>query len=248
MRRSRLSYPETSNPFSTSPKNPNINLTMTRKSILECNVNPYELMSANEHKLKQNPKQQNGINQNKQNGYKQMNGIEINEYENIEIKKTIDSKIPVKQKQQVKTRNRSVERENVSNDGSNKFKSILKKPSTFNDTHNLGMSISENQQKSLNSTKSGSHFYLPMPNASRKKVQFLEEKQHITTNQRNNTTTTTDISDTKTKYDNNAPNNAEFNQNESFSSEYEGKIFNFRFITLISINVKGRHKINARFD
>lgn len=56
----------------------------------------------------------------------------------------------------------------------NRFKSILKKPTTFSDTDtNYGTERSPSPAQ-----RTGSHFYLPMPaNAPRKKVQFLVESR-----------------------------------------------------------------------
>lgn len=182
MRRSRLSVPDnTGSQFrarSTSPskrtqrsssktrtRSPSpLNITLGRKSILECSVNPYELMA--------------------KNGEKDPSSIAINgqkirvkpdtDYEDVDISKKSVSQIPVKTHKSRNAR-RSIESETISNrNDTNKFKSILKKPTpTFNDTDNVG-TITETTVKTP-SNKSGSHFYLPMPN--RKKVQFLVEHE-----------------------------------------------------------------------
>lgn len=103
------------------------------------------------------------------------------DYEDVDVttKKPI-SHIPVKQNKRSTRRNN--ERESVcSKNDQNKFKSILKKPSaTFNDTESVGTVIEPSAKTA--SYKSGSHFYLPMPNANRKKVQFLVENE-LSTNQ-----------------------------------------------------------------
>lgn len=99
------------------------------------------------------------------------------DYEDVDVcvKKQPASQIPVKLNHRSRAR-RSIERESASIRNDNKFKSILKKPSaTFNDTDTAG-SVAESAVKTPG-TKSGSHFYLPMPNASRKKVQFLVENE-----------------------------------------------------------------------
>lgn len=189
MRRSRLSVPDnTGSQFrarSTSPskrtqrnstkvrtRSPSpLNVTSGRKSILECSVNPYELMATN--------------GETKDASSIAINGQKIRikpetDYEDVEIKKPA-SQIPVKTGHRRKAKSLESETVQFRND-TNKFKSILKKPSsTFNDTENN--MIVENTIKSPG-FKSGSHFYLPMPNASRKKVQFLVENEF--TNQLNN--------------------------------------------------------------
>lgn len=65
-------------------------------------------------------------------------------------------------------------RQNEKESDTNRFKSILKKPTTFNDTDtNYGTERSPSPAQ-----KTGSHFYLPMPpNTPRKKVQFLVESR-----------------------------------------------------------------------
>lgn len=152
-----------------------------RRSILECDVNPYELMST-DSEAKQKVTQ-NG----KSNGFKNYLN---NDYEDVETtsKNTSNkliSQIPKLQNKLKKSspaasnlgsrRTFSNERENHILRNEAKFKSILKKPSsTFGDT-DLNSSVVENSSGS----KSGSHFYLPMPTLTppRKKVQFLVENE-----------------------------------------------------------------------
>ncbi|XP_071057464.1 uncharacterized protein [Onthophagus taurus] len=136
--------------------------TVGRKSILECNVNPYELM---------------GLDQDSSvtmvNGQRiriKPNKVVENNYEDVEVKKTI-LKTPM-------TPNK------VENESDYRFKSILKKPSTtFSDTDGTSDQITS----SSSSAKSGSNFYLPLPVKAttsnvitpRKKVQFLVQNDSV---------------------------------------------------------------------
>lgn len=164
--KSRSQRTSKSRPRSPSP----LNLTLGRKSILECHVNPYELMSTGEEE-----KNNSAINGQR---------VKVKpdtEYEDVDItvKKQTISQIPVKLGQhrpRSAKRQFNNEREIAARNDTNKFKSILKKPSaTFSDTDISA--IVESPIKVPPGSKSGSHFYLPMPNASRKKVQFLVENE-----------------------------------------------------------------------
>lgn len=85
------------------------------------------------------------------------------EYEDIQEKVKNPQQSPT-----VKTSKGSSPRQNEKESDANRFKSILKKPTTFSDTDtNYGTERSPSPAQ-----KTGSHFYLPAP---RKKVQFLVE-------------------------------------------------------------------------
>ncbi|XP_008191255.2 uncharacterized protein RhoGEF64C isoform X1 [Tribolium castaneum] len=141
MRRSRLAS------RSASPKG----APRGRRSILECDINPYELMTA-----ESSP------------SITLVNGQRIRvrpptadqEYEDVQVKRPAP-KVPPNKKP------------NEKESECNRFKSILKKPTTFSDTD------SNSRERSPSPAhKSGSHFYLPMPgNTPRKKVQFLVENE-----------------------------------------------------------------------
>lgn len=72
---------------------------------------------------------------------------------------------------------------NNEKESDNRFKSILKKPTTtFSDTDSSGGP----ERSPSPAQKSGSHFYLPLPaNAPRKKVQFLVENKLVCQGQGN---------------------------------------------------------------
>lgn len=126
-----------------------------RRSILECNINPYELLSSD------------GI-ADKESTVKSLNGQRIrikplpidHDYEDVsnaphKVQTSYESESPKYSKFK---------------DPENRFKSILKKPSTsFSDTDDTDRSPSP-------ALKSGSQFYLPLP---RKKVQFLVENKLV---------------------------------------------------------------------
>ncbi|VEN60330.1 unnamed protein product [Callosobruchus maculatus] len=181
--RSRSISPKKANK-SKSPKSEPYN-TVGRRSILECDINPYELVSADD-----GPKA-------KESSIKFVNGQRIRvrpslcdlEYEDVQVKS------PNQQNQQLlKTKEKHTEHvqsspkkspptpkttpsspkalSNKDPDLTSRFKSILKKPSTnYSDTDsdNYG-------ERSLSPPiqKGGSQFYLPLPTV-RKKVQFLME-------------------------------------------------------------------------
>ncbi|RZB39687.1 uncharacterized protein BDFB_008503, partial [Asbolus verrucosus] len=182
MRRSRLSVSENTSQFrarSISPskvksnesrsysatrvKNPPVDHFSSpsgRRSILECDINPYELMST-EPELKDA-------------SITLVNGQRIrvrppstnSEYEDVQVRRPTALKRP-----QVK--NKSPQKLNEKESECNRFKSILKKRTTFSDTDSNSREHSPSPAQ-----KSGSHFYLPMPsNTPRKKVQFLVENE-----------------------------------------------------------------------
>ncbi|XP_044253158.1 uncharacterized protein LOC123004106 [Tribolium madens] len=133
MRRSRLSS------RSVSPRG--------RRSILECDINPYELMEA--------PRDAS---------ITLVNGQRIRvrppTAEEVQVKRPAP-KVPPKKAP------------NEKESECNRFKSILKKPTTFSDTDSNSREHSPSP-----ASRSGSHFYLPMPgNTPRKKVQFLVENE-----------------------------------------------------------------------
>lgn len=124
-----------------------------RKSILECDINPYELMSAdasitlvNGQRIRVRPPSTDA------------------EYEDVQVKRPAPKVPPAKSKILP----------NEKESESNRFKSILKKPTTtFSDTDSNSREHSPSPAH-----KTGSHFYLPMPgNTPRKKVQFLVENE-----------------------------------------------------------------------
>ncbi|XP_044751987.1 uncharacterized protein LOC123311920 [Coccinella septempunctata] len=186
MRRSRLnSSSEVTSPLrvrSVSPNKRNNVLTSSgRRSILECNINPYELMSTESDQ----PAQDSSITF--------VNGQRIRvrpqapepDYEDVE-----ENQSPKKFQPDHQTKNPStftaenaakssrskpnriapdpppVSQLGKDQDRNSPFKSILKKSTRSSDSKMLTYS---------GRSKAGSHFYLPMPNSSRKKVQFLVE-------------------------------------------------------------------------
>nr|CAH7718948.1 unnamed protein product [Callosobruchus chinensis] len=177
--RSRSISPKKANK-SKSPKSEPYN-TVGRRSILECDINPYELVSADD-----GPKA-------KESSIKFVNGrIRVRpslcdlEYEDVQVKspnqqapKTKEKHMehvqssPKKSPPTPKTTPSSPKvLDNKEPDFTSRFKSILKKPSTnYSDTDsdNYG-------ERSLSPPiqKGGSQFYLPLPTV-RKKVQFLME-------------------------------------------------------------------------
>lgn len=121
-------------------------MSVGRRSILECDVNPYELMVAN------------------------------SKNEDEEITMVNGQRIRVQPMQNVanKLMNNSTISENEYEYNNRYYcKSILKKPAaTFVDTDTI---CDEKNKKTFLNTKSGSHFYLSVNNSPRKKVQFLDE-------------------------------------------------------------------------
>ncbi|KAK9887166.1 hypothetical protein WA026_020618 [Henosepilachna vigintioctopunctata] len=188
MRRSRLNgTSEATSPFrqrSVSPTKRNngpLN-TSGRRSILECDINPYELMSTEANQ----PAKDSSITF--------VNGQRIRvrppapdpDYEDIDEKvhrKTTPKESPTNGSSKAcnyapkSTRpkpNRAAPDPPVVSplttseaDGNNSFKSILKKSSNSEDTIMFFQTTSR--------SKGASHFYLPFPTTPRKKVQFLME-------------------------------------------------------------------------
>lgn len=124
-----------------------------RKSILECDINPYELLSSSDSDVQDAT-------------IKRVGGQRIrvkppsidSDYEDIpRVQKTISSP-----KLQIRKGVKAVKDKHVE---SSRFKSILKKPNaSFSDTDDTDRSPSPG----------GSQFYLPLP---KKKVQFLVENK-----------------------------------------------------------------------
>ncbi|CAH1983187.1 unnamed protein product [Acanthoscelides obtectus] len=192
MRRSRLEGQSTQHRSrSISPKKSKSNKssksepynTVGRRSILECDINPYELVSADD-----------GPKAKESSSIKFVNGQRIRvrpslcdlEYEDVQVKSPLPPQQPKakekrtenlhslpKKSSSPKTTSSSPKiSENKDLDFTSRFKSILKKPSTnYSDTEsdNYG-------ERSLSppAQKGGSQFYLPLPTV-RKKVQFLME-------------------------------------------------------------------------
>ncbi|KAB0796076.1 hypothetical protein PPYR_10137 [Photinus pyralis] len=190
MRRSRLSAdngtkftirssspsPAPSSKTTQVPKVPTTN--GGRKSILECNINPYDLMSADRDSAKDS-------------SITLVGGQRVRirppdveqEYEEIKVQQQ-----PVRQPSQIPKLKTPPSSSNTSKGQTklkekesdcNRFKSILKKPTTFSDTDSSGGP----ERSPSPASKSGSHFYLPMPmNTPRKKVQFLVENEFASQN------------------------------------------------------------------
>lgn len=126
--------------------------TIGRRSILECDVNPYDLMVA----------------ENKASGGGGEEGITMVNGQRIRV-------APIQNKNQNQNKTTTTISENEC-EYNNRCKSILKKPTaaaaaTFVDTD----SSDEKKKKTFPNAKSGSHFYLTGVNSPRKKVQFLDE-------------------------------------------------------------------------
>lgn len=85
------------------------------------------------------------------------------EYDDVQVRRS-----------QVKSKNSKQQKPNEKESECNRFKSILKKPTTtFSDTDSNSREHSPSPAR-----KTGSHFYLPMPgHTPRKKVQFLVENE-----------------------------------------------------------------------
>ncbi|CAG9761531.1 unnamed protein product [Ceutorhynchus assimilis] len=211
MRRSRLSVPETTS--STSPFNkertptikdsqpkkssnstkskstpPSYNSTFGRRSILECNVNPYELMSNNKTTDSKKTSSRNVTVVNGQR-IKVRPGLDQNkEYEDVQVPraKTPTVKIlpvkvvsPQKKNLTVKIVPSPTTQENdfdyaQNTINSNRFKSILKKRGSNYNSDSSPYSDVEESVSPLSSRKSASKFYIPVPLTPRKKVQFLD--------------------------------------------------------------------------
>ncbi|XP_045461895.1 uncharacterized protein LOC123672000 [Harmonia axyridis] len=182
MRRSRLnSTTEISLPVrgrSVSPTKRNSGLTASgRRSILECNINPYELMSTEAEQ----PAQDSSITF--------VNGQRIRirppapepDYEDVEENPSPEkypadyttndpvdnaSKLSRPKPNRIAPDPPPVSPLGKEFDRGSPFKSILKKSSRSSESKMLTYS---------GRTKAGSHFYLPLPNSTRKKVQFLVE-------------------------------------------------------------------------
>ncbi|KAF5288197.1 hypothetical protein FQA39_LY03965 [Lamprigera yunnana] len=180
MRRSRLS-PENGTQFRLRSPSPNklpnkkFNVpkvsTPGRKSILECNINPYDLMFTT----------QEGV---KDASVTLVAGQRVRvrppetppEYEDVKVQPPRETRLTITTGNKQKELTKFKEKES----DCNRFKSILKKPTTFSDTDSSGGP----DRSPSPALKSGSHFYLPMPmNTPRKKVQFLVENEFISRQQ-----------------------------------------------------------------
>lgn len=171
-----------------SPSPSKNNLNLGRRSILECDVNPYELMTAEHDGGEKSTNNSNNKCATKSTG----RFIVHTDYEDVEIPVQKGNSNKHSQIPKLQNLNKSAKKTNILGSAKRdkpmieremitrneaKFKSILKKPSTtFSD-------IDLNTTDSLN-VKSGSHFYLPMPTMTppRKKVQFLVENETDTSN------------------------------------------------------------------
>lgn len=135
-----------------------------RRSILECSINPYELVSSDFEIPETDIKFVNGQR------IRIRPATPNQDYEDVQPKPKLQppSKTPRDDAKPVN--------EKESADGG-RFKSILKKPSTtFSDTD----SSCGPERSPSPARRSGSHFYLPLPaNAPRKKVQFLVENKLV---------------------------------------------------------------------
>lgn len=146
------------------------NSTFGRRSILECDINPYELMSSEGDTKDSSITFVNG----QRIRVKPHSSSEL-DYEDVQVnkKQTIT-------KPKLKNCNISVTKtnENESDYSNNRFKSILKKRTTFNDTDMNGP-----ERTPSPALKTGSQFYIPMPSCNnlpiRKKVQFLVENELV---------------------------------------------------------------------
>ncbi|XP_060520426.1 uncharacterized protein LOC132698404 isoform X2 [Cylas formicarius] len=202
MRRSRLSVPErTGSPYrgrSISPSSRNVaidvkrengikkdslNSTVGRRSILECNINPYELMAGDK------PQQSNETK-----SVTVLNGQRIRvrptclnihqDYEDVLDSKASAAQYPFPKYKpkspvaglsaKIKPSEEDYERNTIPR---NQFKSILKKRSTL---HSGTDSATDYEDATPSpSRKSGSQFYIPtpLPMTPRKKVQFLDASE-----------------------------------------------------------------------
>lgn len=190
MRRSRLS-PENGTQFrirSTSPvkttksepprslsKKSSINQKVPsngRKSILECDINPYDLFSVEPETKKDSSITLVGGQRVR---IRPPSTEQVYEEVKVQPPRQQPSQIP-KLKNQPANKPKGPPKSNEKESESNRFKSILKKPTTFSDTDSSGGP----ERSPSPAHKSGSHFYLPMPmNTPRKKVQFLVENELV---------------------------------------------------------------------
>lgn len=127
--------------------------SLGRKSILDCNINPYELIQSSELTISKN--------------YSTIRGEAIDlpkvDYEPVdEVRSTIPK---------VKNKKTKSTKSNENKINSNRFKSILKKNTTFGDTDlNNCLELSTSP-----ASKSSTNFYFPVSlNVPKKKVQFVE--------------------------------------------------------------------------
>lgn len=137
-----------------------------RRSILECDINPYDLVSPpSDHPKDASIKLVGGQR------VRVRQSPSDHDYEDVQEKQKNPQSLP-----SLKLNKGSSPRPNEKESDANRFKSILKKPTTFSDTDtNYGTERSPSPAQ-----KTGSHFYLPMPaNAPRKKVQFLVESNKV---------------------------------------------------------------------
>ncbi|KAF5301751.1 hypothetical protein FQR65_LT08733 [Abscondita terminalis] len=155
------------------PKQSGSSTQSGRKSILECNINPYDLISVDQDKEKDPSITLVGG----QRVRVCPPDIEQEQYEDVNVQPVLKtSQIPkIKSPPENKQTKLALKFKEKESD-CNRFKSILKKPTTFSDTDS---SVGPERSPSP-ALKSGSHFYLPMPmNTPRKKVQFLVENKLI---------------------------------------------------------------------
>ncbi|KAJ8941995.1 hypothetical protein NQ314_010220, partial [Rhamnusium bicolor] len=155
-----------------SKKTDSYNSTFGRRSILECDINPYELISSEESGTKDS-------------SITFVNGQRIRVrptaeqvYEDVQVRQSPTKSTSNRNKpNKIKSPISSPKLNEKESEHSNRFKSILKKPTTFSDTDSNGPERSPSP-----SLKSGSHFYIPMPctnTTPRKKVQFLVENELV---------------------------------------------------------------------
>ncbi|KAJ8922446.1 hypothetical protein NQ315_004393 [Exocentrus adspersus] len=196
MRRSRLSVASPENHFRARSISPtktrshsgtrSSNGTCGRRSILECDINPYELISSDESSKKDS-------NITLVNGQRIRVRPSLNQdnYEDVQVKTTPKSNqnkaTPTSYSSQGKVKTAvasSPKGKEKELEFSNRFKSILKKPSSaFSDSESTGPERSPSPAR-----KRGSQFYVPMPAFTpvRKKVQFLVESEATTQHETSN--------------------------------------------------------------
>lgn len=154
-----------------------------RRSILECDINPYELMSSDE------------AAEVRDASITLVNGQRIrvrpksisSDYEDVQIvgKKPHpsinNSTLKLQPNKNNKISSPKLSEKESDSTISNRFKSILKKSTTttttFSDTD-----LNSRERSPSPARKSGTHFYLPMPGGNtpiRKKVQFLVENETV---------------------------------------------------------------------
>ncbi|XP_066142159.1 uncharacterized protein RhoGEF64C [Euwallacea fornicatus] len=201
MRRSRLSVPETTSsvsPFREKTKSAshkkysNGKVTFGRKSILECDINPYELM-ANEKQVEASKSK----NVDSDQRIKLRKGADAQlEYEDVQVPKNCSrhtTKVSAKQASQTKPSKTSKKHSPVrlistpttpdkEPDYSynaltaSRFKSILKKRGSNYNGDSSPYSDVEEAVSPSSTRKAGSKFYIPvpLPLTPRKKVQFVD--------------------------------------------------------------------------